>query len=185
MVAKDFKNGSTFEMDGAVWKVIWFQHVARPRLAPLINTSLKNVETGQMIEKKFNPGDVVKDASVTKREMQYLYHDDNLYYFMDNETYDQLCVNYDNIKETVGYVKENEMVVLQFVKEKVIALIPPTFVELAITDTLPGVNDSSDRTNYKDATVETGIKVKVPEFCNNGDIVKIDTRTGEYVSRVK
>ena len=185
MVAKDFRNGSTFEMDGQVWQVVWFQHVSQPRLAAVIRTTLKNVETGQVIERRFGPGDVFSDARVDKKEMQYLYHEDNLYYFMDMETYDQLPVNYDSIKDTIGYVKENEVVQVNSVKGKVIAVVPPIFVELKIVDTLPGVNDSSDRTNYKDAKVETGIKIKVPEFCNNGDVIKIDTRTGEYVSRVK
>ena len=185
MTASDLRVGSTFELDGNVYQVVEKQHVSQPRLAAIIRTTLKNIETGQVQERRFGPGEVLQEARLEHREMQYLYHDDGLYYFMDTTTYEQVVVDYATIQNEIGYVKENDVVMLHLCRDKVISLTPQNFVELEIIDTEPASSSSDSKTTYKPAKVETGITVKVPSFIGNHEIIRIDTRTGEYSGRIK
>ena len=183
MVAGDFRNGVTFEMDGYVWVVVEFQHVKPGKGAAFVRTKIKNVMTGSTVERTFNPTDKLIDARVERKMMQYLYKDEGLYYFMDTETYDQMPINSDTVGETLKFVKENEMVKILSYKENVFGIEPPTFVELEITETEPGFKGDTSTGATKPAVVETGARVKVPLFINQGDKIRIDTRTEEYMER--
>ena len=176
-MAGDFRNGTTFEMDGNVYKVVEFQHVKPGKGAAFVRTKLKNVITGAVLEKTFNPSEKYPGAEIEKREMQYLYNDENLYYFMDNETYEQMPLN----KEQLG---ENMNVKILSFKGNVFAVEPPMFVELQVTYTEPGFAGNTTTTSGKPATLENGYTINVPLFVNIGDTIKIDTRTGEYMERV-
>ena len=184
VVAGDFKNGITFEMDGQVLQVVEFQHVKPGKGAAFVRTKLKNVITGAVIERTFSPTDKYENAYVDRKEMQYLYNDGDLYYFMDTETYDQLPLNADKLPDNFKFVKENMLCKIISYKSNVFAVEPPTFVELEVSDTEPGVRGDTATGASKFATLETGAAIRVPLFINTGDVLKVDTRTGEYLERV-
>lgn len=183
VVAGDFKNGVTFDMDGQVMQVIEFQHVKPGKGAAFVRTKLRNVITGAVIEKTFSPTDKYQDARIERKEMQYLYSDGDLYYFMDMETYEQMPIGSDLIGDNFKFVKEEMMCKINFYKEKPFAVEPPMFVVLEVTDTEPGVRGDTATGATKNATVETGAVIRVPLFINQGDKLKIDTRTSEYLER--
>jgi len=184
VVAGDFKNGITFEMDGQVLQVVEFQHVKPGKGAAFVRTKLKNVISGAVIERTFSPTDKYENAYVDRKEMQYLYNDGDLYYFMDTETYDQLPLNADKLPDNFKFVKENMLCKIISYKGNVFAVEPPTFVELEVSDTEPGVRGDTATGASKFATLETGAAIRVPLFINTGDVLKVDTRTGEYLERV-
>ena len=183
-MAGDLRNGTTFELDGNVMKVVEFQHVKPGKGAAFVRTKLKNVISGAVIEKTFNPSEKVPGAEIEKWEMQYLYNDDSLYYFMDNETYEQMPLNKEQLGDSLKFIKENMNVKILSYKGNVFAVEPPMFVELAVTYTEPGFSGNTTTTSGKPATLENGYEVSVPLFVNIGDVIKIDTRTGEYMERV-
>ena len=183
VIAGDFKNGVTFEMDGQVVQVIEFQHVKPGKGAAFVRTKLKNVITGAIVEKTFSPTDKFPPAYVERRDMQYLYNDGELYYFMDMETYEQIPVGKDLLGENFKFVKEEMICKIVSYKGSVFSVEPPTFVELVVTETEPGVKGDTATGATKPATVETGAQVKVPLFIDAGTKIKIDTRTGEYLAR--
>ena len=183
-MAGDFRNGTTFEMDGNVYRVVEFQHVKPGKGSAFVRTKLKNVITGAVIEKTFNPSEKYPGAEIEKKDMQYLYNDENLYYFMDNETYEQIPLNKEQIGDALKFIKENMNVKMLSYKGNIFAVEPPMFVELEVTYTEPGFAGNTAQGATKPATVETGAQVQVPLFVNQGDKLKIDTRTGEYLSRV-
>ena len=184
VVAGDFKNGITFDMDGSVFQVIEFQHVKPGKGAAFVRTKIKNVITGAVIERTFSPTDKFENAYIERKEMQYSYNDGDLYYFMDMETFDMLPLNSDKLPENFKFVKEEMLCKILSYKGNVFAVEPPTFVELAVTQTDPGFAGNTATNTLKPATLETGAVIKVPLFINEGDVLKIDTRTGEYLSRV-
>ena len=184
VIAGDFKNGVTFDMNGQVMQVIEFQHVKPGKGAAFVRTKLKNVITGAVTETTFNPTDKFQDARIDRKEMQYLYNDGDLYYFMDMESYEQIPLSADKLGDTFKFVKENDMCNIKSYNGNVFAVDPPMFVELEVTATEPGVRGDTATGATKPATVETGAEVKVPLFINVGDVIKIDTRTGEYLNRV-
>ena len=171
-------------MDGQVLQVVEFQHVKPGKGAAFVRTKLKNVITGAVIERTFNPTDKYENAYVDRKEMQYLYNDGDLYYFMDTETYDQLPLNADKLPDNFKFVKENMLCKIISYKGNVFAVEPPTFVELEVSDTEPGVRGDTATGASKFATLETGAAIRVPLFINTGDVLKVDTRTGEYLERV-
>lgn len=181
--AGDFRNGMTFEMDGGVFQVIEFQHVKPGKGAAFVRTKYKNVITGSIVERSFNPTDKFEPARIDRRDMQYLYSDGDLYYFMDTETYEQTPINASTIGDSLKFVKENDICKVLSFKENVFGIEPPIFVELEVTDTEPGFKGDTATGATKPATVETGAQVKVPLFVNVGDRIRIDTRTSEYMER--
>ena len=182
--AGDFRNGLTIEYEGNVYQVIEFQHVKPGKGAAFVRTKLKNIKSGGVVEKTFRPTEKCPQAHIERKEMQYLYSDGDLYHFMDVETYDQIALSEDQVGETLKFVKENEMVKILSHNNEVLAMEPPLFVELEITETEPGFKGDTSTGATKPATVETGALVYVPLFVEIGDVIKIDTRTGEYLSRV-
>ena len=183
ILAGDFRNGVTFEMDGNVYKVVEFQHVKPGKGAAFVRTKLKNVITGSNLEKTFNPSEKVEEAQITIQEMQYLYNDGENYTFMDNETYEQLDLKKDQIEDILPYLLDNMMVKVLSYKGKVFGVEAPTFVELEVTYTEPGIKGSTATGTTKPATVETGATFQVPLFVEIGNKIRIDTRTGEYMER--
>ena len=184
VVAGDFKNGITIEYENNIWQVIEFQHVKPGKGSPFVRTKLKNIKSGGVIEKSFRPTEKFPQAHIERKDYQYLYADGDLYNFMDVETYDQIALSKDNVGDSLKFVKENEMVKLVSHAGEVFAIEPPLFVELVITESEPGVKGDTATGAPKPAVVETGATVMVPLFVNQGDTIKIDTRTGEYLSRV-
>lgn len=184
ITAGDFRNGATFEYDGQIFQVVEFQHVKPGKGAAFVRTRLKNIVTGATVERTFNPSDKMPKAHIERKDMQYLYSDGDLYYFMDVETYEQLPINKSTIGDTLKLVKENMIVKILSHKGNVFGIEPPTFVELVITETEPGFKGDTATGATKPAIVETGAVVKVPLFVNQGDTIRIDTRTGEYMERV-
>lgn len=182
--AGDFRKGTTFEMDGDVWQIIDFQHVKPGKGAAFVRTKIRSVMTGSNRDMTFNPNEKYEEARIETREMQYLYNDGTLYYFMDPDSYEQLPIDKASVEEAILYIKENDMATIKFFKGKAFQVSPPNFVELEITQTEPGIKGNTATGATKPATVETGATVNVPLFVNEGDIIKIDTRTGEYLSRV-
>lgn len=182
--AGDFRNGATFELDGQVLQVVEFQHVKPGKGAAFVRTKCKNVITGAVVERTFSPTDKFEQAFVERRDMQYLYSDGDLYYFMDTENYEQIALNQDTVGDALKFVKENEMCKICSHNGSVFSVEPPLFVELEITETEPGFKGDTATGANKPATVETGAQVAVPLFVEQGDKIKIDTRTGEYLSRV-
>ena len=182
--AGDFRNGVTLEVEGNIYQIIEFQHVKPGKGAAFVRTKLKNIISGGVVEKTFRPTEKFPKAHIERKDMQYLYSDGELYHFMDVETYDQIALNEDAIGDALKFVKENEMVKICSHKGNVFAVEPPLFVELAIIDTEPGFKGDTAQGATKPATVETGAVVYVPLFVDMGDVLKIDTRTGEYLSRV-
>ena len=183
-MAGDVRNGTTFEMDNSVFKVVEFQHVKPGKGAAFVRTKLKNVITGAVLEKTFNPSEKLQGAEIEKRDMQYLYNDGDLYYFMDNETYEQLPINKEDLGDMLRFLKENMNVKILSFKGKVFAVELPLFVELEITYTEPGFSGNTSTNATKPATLETGATINVPLFVNTGDVIRIDTRTGEYMERI-
>ncbi len=185
MQAGEFRNGTTFEMDGQVLQVIEFQHVKPGKGAAFVRTKMKNVITGAVTERSFNPTDKFEQAFVERRDMQYLYNDGDLYYFMDNETYEQIPIAKDTLGDDFRFVKEEMICKVLSYKGNVFSVEPPLFVELEITETDPGFKGNTATNTLKPAVVETGATVKVPLFIDQGEKIKIDTRTGEYLERSK
>ena len=182
--AGDFRNGTTFEMESQVYRIVEFQHVKPGKGAAFVRTKLKNVMTGAVLEKTFNPTEKVQEAQIDRKDMQYLYTDGDMYYFMDNETYEQTPLSKDELGDTLNYLIDNMMVKIVSYKGKVFGVEPPIFVELDVTYTEPGFKGDTSTGATKPATVETGYKVNVPLFVEIGDKIRIDTRTGEYMERV-
>ncbi len=182
--AGDFRNGITVEIDGNIYQIIEFQHVKPGKGAAFVRTKLKNIISGGVVERTFRPTEKFENAHIDRVDMQYLYSDGDLYYFMDVNTYDQIALNQDQIGDALKFVKENEMVKICSYKGNVFSVEPPLFVELEVTDTEPGFKGDTATGATKPATVETGATVNVPLFVDQGDKIKIDTRTGEYLSRV-
>ena len=181
--AGDFRNGTTFEMEGNVYRVVEFQHVKPGKGSAFVRTKLKNIKNGGVVEKTFRPTEKCPQARIDRKDMQYLYSDD-LYHFMDVETYEQIDLAPESVGDALKFVKENEMVKVCSHNGNVFAVEPPINVELQITETEPGFKGDTATGATKPATVETGATVSVPLFVNEGDVIKIDTRTGEYLSRV-
>jgi len=181
--AGEFRNGVTFEMDGNVLQIVEFQHVKPGKGAAFVRTKCKNVITGSVVERTFNPTDKFETAYVERKEMQYLYSDGELYYFMDMESYEQLPLNADVLGDGFKFVKEEMMCKVMSYKGNVFAVEAPTFVELEVTETEPGFKGDTATGATKPATVETGAQIKVPLFIDVGNVIKIDTRTGEYLER--
>ncbi len=184
ITAGDFKNGVTIEYDGKVCQIVEFQHVKPGKGAAFVRTKLKDIVNGGVVETSFRPTEKFPTAHIDRKDMQYLYSDGDLFNFMDVETYDQIALSKDDIGDSLKFVKENEMVKICSYKGNVFAVEPPLFVELQITDTEPGFKGDTATGATKPATVETGAVVNVPLFVNQDDVIKIDTRTGEYLSRV-
>ena len=182
--AGDFRNGVNLEMDGNIYQIIEFQHVKPGKGAAFVRTKLKNIINGGVVEKTFRPTEKFPTARIDRVEMQYLYNDGDLFYFMNTETYDQIALNNETIGDALKFVKENEMVKVCSHNGNVFAVEAPLFVELEVTDTEPGFKGDTATGATKPATVETGAVVYVPLFVETGDKLKIDTRTGEYLSRV-
>ena len=183
--AGDFRNGVTLEMDGNIYQIIEFQHVKPGKGAAFVRTKLKNIINGGVVEKTFRPTEKFPTARIDRVEMQYLYNDGDLYYFMNTENYDQIALNNETIGDALKFVKENDMVKVCSHNGNVFAVEAPLFVELEVTETEPGFKGDTATGATKPATVETGAVVYVPLFVETGDKLKIDTRTGEYLSRVQ
>ncbi|QOV18266.1 elongation factor P [Blautia liquoris] len=182
--AGDFKNGITLEIDGNVVQIVEFQHVKPGKGAAFVRTKMKDIINGGITEKTFRPTEKFPQARIDRIEMQYLYTDGDLYNFMNVENYDQIALGKEVVGDALKFVKENEMVKICSFKGEVFEIDPPLFVELAITETEPGFKGDTAQGANKPATVETGAVVNVPLFVDEGDTIKIDTRTGEYLSRV-
>ena len=183
ITAGDFRNGVTFEMDGNVLQVVEFQHVKPGKGAAFVRTKCKNVITGSVVERTFNPTDKFETAYVERKEMQYSYTDGDLYYFMDMETFDMLPLNADVLNDGFKFVKEEMMCKVMSYKGNVFAVEAPTFVELEVTDTEPGFKGDTATGTTKPATLETGATIKVPLFIDIGTKIRVDTRTGDYLER--
>ena len=183
-MAGDLRNGTTFELDSNVFKVVEFQHVKPGKGAAFVRVKMKNVVSGAVIERTFNPSEKLQGAEIEKREMQYLYNDGDLYYFMDNTTYEQIPLNKEQIGDALKYIKENMNVTIQSIKGKVFNVEPPMFVELEVTYTEPGFSGNTTTTSGKPAKLENGLEISVPLFINIGDVIRIDTRTGLYMERI-
>lgn len=182
--AGDFKKGLTVEIDGQVYSIVDFQHVKPGKGAAFVRTKIKNIITGGVTERTFNPTEKFPKAHIERKEMQYLYNDGSLYYFMDSETYEQIPLNKDQVEEALKYMKENMNVVIKFFKGEAFSVEPPNFVELEVVETEPGFKGDTAAGGSKPATLETGATLQVPFFINKGDIIRVDTRTGEYMERV-
>lgn len=184
VTAGDFRNGVTFEMEGNVYQIIEFQHVKPGKGAAFVRTKIRNVISGSVTEKTFNPSDKYPSAFVERKDMQYLYNDSGLYYFMDNETYENIPIGKDVLGENFRFVKENTDVKVLSYKGNVFGVEPALFVELKIVETEPGFKGDTATNVMKPAVLETGAEVRVPLFISEGEMIKIDTRTGEYMERV-
>lgn len=181
--AGDFRKGITLEMDNQVYMVVDFQHVKPGKGAAFVRTKLKNIMTGGVIEKTFSPTEKLPRAHVDTKEMQYLYNDGDLYYFMDTETYEQIPLNHDQVEDAIKFVKEEMFVTIKFFKGEAFSVEPPNFVELKVIETEPGFKGDTATGATKPATLETGAVISVPLFINIGDIIRVDTRTEEYMER--
>ncbi len=183
IVAGDFRNGVTFEMDGNVLQIVEFQHVKPGKGAAFVRTKVRNVITGAVLERTFNPSDKFPSAFVERKDMQYLYADGSLYYFMDVESYEQLPIDESKLGDSFKFVKENMEVKVLSYKGNVFGIEPPFFVELEVVETDPGFKGDTATNATKPAKLETGAEIKVPLFIEQGDVLRIDTRTGEYMER--
>lgn len=181
--AGDFRKGITFEINGEPFVVLDFQHVKPGKGAAFVRTKYKSILTGGTREEAFNPSEKFPKAHIETKQMQYLYKDGDLYYFMDNETYEQIPLGQEQVEDAIQFLKENENATVKFFKGNAFQVDPPNFVELVVTYTEPGIKGDTANNVTKPATVETGATVYVPIFINEGDKIKIDTRTGEYLSR--
>ena len=181
--AGDFRNGVTFEMDGNVLQIIEFQHVKPGKGAAFVRAKVRNVITGSVIERTFNPSEKFPTAFVERKDMEYSYNDGDLYYFMDSESYELIPINESELSDNFKFVKENMVCKILSYKGKVFGVEPPNFVELQVTKTDPGFKGDTATNTTKPATLETGAEVKVPLFIDEGEMIQIDTRTGEYMGR--
>ena len=181
--AGDFRNGVTFEMDGNVLQIIEFQHVKPGKGAAFVRAKVRNVITGSVIERTFNPSEKFPTAFVERKEMEYSYNDGDLYYFMDPESYELVPINESELSDNFKFVKENMVCRILSYKGKVFGVEPPNFVELMVAKTDPGFKGDTATNPTKPATLETGAEVKVPLFIDEGEMIQIDTRTGEYMGR--
>ena len=184
ITAGDFRKGLTFEMDGDVYEVVDFQHVKPGKGAAFVRAKIKSVLTGSIKDSTCNPSEKFEKAVIENKDMQYLYNDGTLYYFMDTESYEQIPLEKSMVEDALNFIKENDMVNINFFQGKAFRVSPENFVELEVTATEPGVKGDTSSGGSKPATVETGFTLNVPLFVNNGDKIRIDTRTGEYMSRV-
>lgn len=182
--AGDFRNGVTFDLDGQVFQVIDFMHVKPGKGAAFVRTKLKNVITGATVERTFSPTDKMPRVNIERKDMQYLYNDNTLYYFMDVVSYEQIPINKDTLGDSLKFVKENTVVMVLSYNGNVFGIEPPNFVELEVAQTDPGFKGDTATGATKAAVVETGALVKVPLFINEGDVIRIDTRSGEYMERI-
>ena len=180
----DLRKGTTFEMDGALWKVLEYQHHKPGRGNAYIRTKLRNLRTGGTIERTFLSGERVQDVRLERRTVQYLYHDDQFYTFMDVETFEQPTVPVETLGDAVNYLKENVTLELSFYEGEPIDVELPITVDLQVAHTEPGFKGDTATGGSKPATLETGLKIQVPLFVNIGDVVRVDTRTGQYLTRV-
>lgn len=183
ITAGDFRNGVTFEEDGNVCQIVEFQHVKPGKGAAFVRAKVRNVITGGVVEKTYRPTDKFEKAHIERKDMQYLYSDGELFYFMDVETYDQMPLSEDQLGDALKFVKENEMVKLLIYKGNVFGVEPPNFVELKVTETEPGFKGDTSTGATKPATLETGATINVPLFIDIDDIIRVDTRTGSYMER--
>ncbi len=181
--AGEFRNGVTFEEDGNVFQVIEFQHVKPGKGAAFVRTKTKNVITGAVVERSYSPTDKFENAYIDRKDMEYSYADGDLYYFMDSETYEMLPIASADLPDSFKFVKEHMPVQVLSYKGKVFGIEPPNFVELTVTATEPGVKGNTATNTLKPATLETGAEIRVPLFINEGEVIRIDTRTGEYLGR--
>ena len=181
--AGDFKNGLTFDMDGDVMQIVEFQHVKPGKGAAFVRTTIRNVITGAVTEKTFNPTEKFPEAYIERREMEYLYSDDNLYYFMDTETYEQQAIDSQHHGDGFRKEKENTLVKVLSYKGVVFGVEPPKFLERQVVKTDPGFKGNTATNATKPATLETGAEIKVPLFIDEGEVIRVDTRTGEYMQR--
>ncbi len=184
ITANDLRAGVTFEMDGDLYVVISFQHIKPGKGSPFVRLKIKNLDTGNIVEKTFRPEEKFKKAFLERKTMQYLYREGNSFVFMDMETYEQVYLDEKEVGDAVNFLKDNLELTIVFYKNRPVSVDLPTFVELKVTHTEPGVKGDTATTAMKPAILETGYKVNVPLFINEGDVLKIDTRTGEYLERV-
>jgi elongation factor P len=183
--ASDFRKGITFEMNGEPHVVLDFQHVKPGKGAAFVRTKYRNILTGATREEAFNPNDKFPKAHIETKQMQYLYNDGELYYFMDNETYDQVPLTFELVEDAIKYIRENDMATVKFYKDNACTVEAPNFVDLEVIETEPGVKGDTATNVTKAATVETGAVIQVPIFINEGEKIQIDTRSGEYLGRSK
>lgn len=181
--AGEFRKGMTIEIDGQVFQIVDFQHVKPGKGAAFVRTKIKNIMNGNVLDRTFSPTEKYPRAHVETKEMEYLYNDGELYYFMDMETYEQIPLNKSSVEDAMKYIKENSNAIIKFYKEEAFSVEPPNFVVLEIADTDPGFKGDTATAGTKPATLETGATVNVPMFVNTGDKVRIDTRTEEYMER--
>ena len=179
----DFRNGITFEMDGKVMQIVEFQHVKPGKGAAFVRVKMRNVITGGVTETTFNPSDKYPTAYIERKKMEYSYSDGDLYYFMDGETYELIPIDGSTLDDSFKFVKENDVCTIMSYKGNVFGVECPTFVDLVVTSTEPGFAGNTATNATKPATVETGAEIRVPLFINEGDLIRIDTRTGEYMER--
>ena len=182
--ANDLRKGVTFVYDNDVYQVVDFQHVKPGKGAAFVRAKIRSVMGGGTKDVTFNPNEKFENAVISTKEMQYLYNDGTLYYFMDPETFEQIGIEYEAVEVAIQYVKENDNVQIKFYEGKPFSVDAPNFVELVVTDTEPAIKGDTATNVTKPATVETGAVINVPVFVNEGDTIKIDTRTGDYLSRV-
>jgi elongation factor P len=181
--AGEFRKGITIDIDGNVWVIVDFQHVKPGKGAAFVRAKIKNVISGAVLERTFNPTEKFEKAHVETKEMQYLYNDGSLYYFMDLETYEQLPMGEELVADAIPYIKENMNVYISFYKGSPFSVEPPNFVELTVAETEPGVKGDTATGAQKAAIMETGAKIMVPLFINQGEKIRVDTRTGKYMER--
>ena len=184
VTAGDFKKGLTVEWDGGIWTIVDFQHVKPGKGAAFVRTKIKNIITGAVVERSFNPTDKMPKAIIETKVMQYLYNDGDLYYFMDNETFEQLALPKEQVEDSIPFMKENTEATIRFYMGAPFSVEAPTFVDLEVIHTEPGFKGDTASNTTKPATVETGFTLQVPLFIEIGDKLHIDTRTGEYLNRV-
>ena len=182
--ASDFRNGVTFEMDGGVWTIVSFLHVKPGKGAAFVRTKIKNVVTGAVLERTFNPTDKFQRAYIETKEMQYLYNDGVDYYFMDNDTYEQVAVPADFIGDNAQWLVENDNASLLYADDELLGVTPAMFIEVEITQTDPGFKGDTVQGGTKPATISTGATIQVPMYLNQGEKIKVDTRDGKFVQRV-
>ena len=185
MTAGEFRKGVTFEKDGKVFRVVDFQHVKPGKGSAFVRTKYKNVVTGQVLEESFNPTEKFLDAKIETKEYQFLYDDDDFCYFMDPETFEQIQINKEDCVDALKYIIPEMMVSIQSYKEVPFSVDPPNFVELVIAESEPGIQGDTSKAGNKPAVLETGANILVPLFISTGDKIRVDTRTGEYMSRIK
>ena len=185
LTAGDFRKGITFQIDGEPYVVLDFQHVKPGKGAAFVRTKYKNIKTGAIREEAFNPNDKFDNAHIETKKMQYLYNDGELYYFMDGETFEQVPISFDMVEDAIKYLRENDEATIKFYQEEPFIVEAPNFVDLKVIETEPGVKGDTATNVTKEATVETGAVVHVPIFIEEGEIIQIDTRSGEYLGRSK